>query len=55
VLKVKCDDETLELLNLYNEIASNCFTMWITPESITLCDRPTSVTIEDGQVVDMKW
>jgi hypothetical protein len=55
ILKIKCDDNTLELLKLHNEIASSCFAIWITPESVILCDRPTSVTIEDGQVVDMKW
>jgi phosphatidylinositol kinase/protein kinase (PI-3 family) len=55
MLKIKCDNKTLELLNLHNEIASSCFAIWITPNSIILCDRPTSVTIEDGNVVDMKW
>jgi hypothetical protein len=54
-LKIKCDNSVLELLKLHNEIASSCFAMWITPESVILCDKPKSVEVKDGNVVDMKW
>jgi hypothetical protein len=55
ILNIKCNNNALKLLKLHNEIASSCFAMWITPESVILCDRPKSVEVENGNVVDMKW
>jgi len=55
VLGVEMDDKNRELLDLHNEIAASCFAVWIVPGTAILCERPTSVKIIDGKLVDLKF
>jgi hypothetical protein len=52
---IEVTDSMREKLRLYNEIAASCFAMWILPGTVILCDRPESVEIVNGKLIDLKW
>ena len=55
VLGIECSDEHRELLSLHNKVATSCFAMWIIPGKVILCERPESVKIDDGRLVELTW
>ena len=36
-------------------LRESCFAIWMLPGHVTLCERPSSVKMRDGRVVDIKW
>jgi hypothetical protein len=55
-LKIKIDDSTHGKLRLHNDIAASCFALWMVPGTIILCERPKSVEIIDGRLVNItEW
>ena len=54
-LGIKIDEKARELLYLHNEIAASCFAIWIVPGALILCERPSSVEVRDGKLVDIEW
>lgn len=55
VLKIDIEHHNVELLRLYNQIASSCFAIWIVPDAIILCERPEEIEIINGKLVNLKW
>jgi hypothetical protein len=55
VLGIEIDNLTREKLYLHNEIAASCFALWIVPGTVILCERPTSVTVDNGKLIDISW
>lgn len=55
VLGVECSDKHCELLKCYTTIAENFTAIWILPGKIILCNKPTNVTVVDGNVTDIQW
>ena len=54
-LGVEIGDEEREKLHLINEILASCFALWIVPGMVILCDRPRSVDVQEGKLVNMEW
>ena len=52
---VKYSEKDSKLLRMSRELAKSCFAMWLTEDSIILCERPNKVEIVNGKVVDMSW
>ena len=55
VLSIECSNRHRELLKCYTTIAENFSALWIVPGKIILCNKPTNVTIKNGEVTDMQW
>lgn len=55
VLGAKYESRSTELLHLYNEMVASCFAMWFGPETIVLCERPASMEVVCGKVVNIEW
>lgn len=55
VLGINVDDSDKKLLALNNEVAASCFAAWIAPKTIILCERPKTVKIEGGKLVELTW
>ena len=53
-LGVECSDENRRILELSRDIVESCFAVWITHNSIVICDKPTSVVVE-SKLVDVQW
>lgn len=54
-LNMRCSKKHRESLRLHNEIAENCFALWVVPSKIILCERPKTVEIRDGNLVGLTW
>jgi hypothetical protein len=54
-LGAKYPDRDAELLNLHGELLSSSYALWLLPNNIILCDRPSSIETAGGKVVDVKW
>jgi len=56
VLGVVYSEKSSKMLDRYKDLLSSCFGVWIIPDgTVILCERPTSVKVEDGKLVDRKW
>lgn len=55
VLEIDCSNRSRELLSLYNELAASCFALWISPDSIVLCERPAEIEIEGNKLLGLTW
>jgi hypothetical protein len=42
-------------LNCINEILASCFSIWVIPGGVILCERPKSVEVEDGKLINAEW
>ena len=42
-------------LELHREIGASCFALWIVPGTVILCERPATVEIVDGRLIDLTW
>jgi hypothetical protein len=54
-LGIEVSAEKREKLNLINEILFSCFAIWVVPGTVILCDRPRSVDVQEGKLVNMEW
>jgi hypothetical protein len=54
-LGIEVSAEKREKLYLINEILASCFAIWVVPRVVILCDRPRSVEVEDGKLINAEW
>lgn len=54
-LEVKISSDAREKLDLVNEILASCYAIWITTDTIILCERPKTTNIQDGKLIGMEW
>lgn len=55
ILKIKCSTKNQNLLRIYNELAASCSAVWIALDQIIICERPETVKIKDGDLVNLTW